>query len=265
MEFTELLESVGIEKEFAAKAGILFNAKLEESVSAKLAVEVVSIQEAAEKRLDEAKQEFITAQSESIDEMLESVVVSWIEANSASLDTKIKSEVLDSLVNSLKESFSVSGVSIPEFDGKALVESASKKNAENEASIESLSKELAEAKEKLDSIDKSLALAELTEGLSDIASDKVLKLAEAFKHQDLEKFKESVSVVVEAFAPKKKESESATGEDPEKTDKGVDTEPKSEIEGKESEEVKAAEKAKKMKESTDPLIAATLKLMSGKK
>lgn len=265
MDLVELFESAGLPADFSQKAKVLFDTSLSEQVDLKVAEQTKTLQESFDKKLDESKNEFIEEQSKQIESLAESVVVEWIENNVATLDNKVKTEVLESIVTKLKESFESIGVVTPDETSAALIESVSAKAQTAETKLDEVTKELKEAKDKLDKIEKADIVAELTEGLSEVSTERVLKLSESLKTQDIESFRKSVEVLAEAFGAKPK-VEPDTKPDPDendgKGDPGVDNAKTTEPDGDEG---KGKDKTTNESTTVDPLIAATMRLLNGNK
>lgn len=220
-----LFESAGLPADFPQKASVLFEAAVNEAVDAKVAEQVAAIQESAEKKFDEAKAEWLEEQNALMESFLDSVVVEWAKENAVALDAKVKTDIAESVLSTFRNVLESQGFKLP-AEKSTIVESAQAKVTEVEAKLASTSAELAEAQAKLISYQKAEVIAEATEGLSDVATDRVASLAENVAFKDLESFKKSVAIIAEAFGKKvtegKSEDEDNGEGDGEGEDKGVD-------------------------------------------
>lgn len=265
---TEMIQKAGLPEDFATKAEVVFAAALTEQVDLKVAEQTKVLQESFDKKLEEAKAEFIEEQAQSFDEIVQAAIVEWLEKNSTQVDASLKAEVLGEMTEGFKAVLKNLNIEIPE-DQKSLVESAQAEAKSTKETVAELQASLQEAQARLDAYERADIVVELTEGLSELASDRVAKLALALKESDIEKFRAGVAVLVEAFGGKVTDNKIKDGDDKEAEKQG-------EVEKK---EVKGVTEDKdpgvdnvdpaacnKVSESTETneLVAQTLKFLTGK-
>ncbi len=212
----QLFENAGIPAEFADKSKVLFEASINEAVEAKLAIEVSKVQAIAEAKLDETKAEWLKENDELIETFLNTVVLEWATANKLALDTQIKSEIVEGVVASFKVALESQGIKVPEGQSVVL-ESTEKQLTESTTKLDELTKQLAEVTSQLLTYKKADIVAEATEGLTDVASDRIAALAENLEFKDVDTFRKSVNLLAEAFGAKPKDPKEPDGDD-----KGVD-------------------------------------------
>lgn len=269
----EMFQDAGLTGEFASKAEVLFEATVNEKVTQLVAEQTAKLQESFDQRLEESKKEFIAEQAETFDAIVQEAIVEWTEKNSAALDASIKGEVLSELTKHLKEAFAVAEVLTPEGQS-SLLESKQKEVEGSKAIVSELETELAESNRKLDAYERADIVAELTEGMSELAADRIAQLAVGLASQPLEQFRNSVAVLAEAFGGKvvdnevkdgdnKKAEKSGKVNEGEEDDKGVDAEDQDDDEGDSKKD--EDEDGKQVTESAkNPLIEATLAMFNRK-
>ncbi len=212
----ELFEGAGIPAEFAQKSKVLFEASVNEAVEAKLAVEVGKIQSIAEAKLEETKAEWLKENDELMETFLNTVVLEWATKNKPALDTQIKSELVEGVLANFRTALESQGIKVPEGQSVVL-ENTELKLTESSAKLDELSTQLAEVTAQLLTYKKADIVAEATEGLTDVAGDRIAALAENMPFKDIESFRASVAILAEAFGAKAKDPK-----EPDADDKGVD-------------------------------------------
>lgn len=203
-----LFESAELPAEFKEKTTTLFEA----AVNERLAAEIVTIQEASDKKLEESKAAFIAEATATIDAVVEETVLEWAKENAVALDSEIKGQIAESFLQGLKGIFEKADIELSgDTAGQEMVK-LQEQNAELAKQAEAAQTALAEAQDKLVQIQVKDILAEVTAGLADTQVHRVSKLVEAFEFKSAEDFRAKASLVVEAVtgAPLKQEAKGST-------------------------------------------------------
>lgn len=245
-----LFESAGLPTDFPAKAQVVFEAAVNQAVEAKLVSEVTKIQEAAEAKLAESQASWVADQDAMMEAFMDATVLQWANENKVALDTNIKSELVESVLSSFKVALGSAGITVPEAQ-VAILESTEAKLTASTAQETALAAQLAEVTANLLTYQKAEIIAEATDELTDVASERVATLAENIAFKDLASFKASVLLMAEAFGAKPK-ADDKDGDD-KGDDKGVDG---ADDEAKAKAVKEAADKAEADKEKT-PVVEST--------
>jgi len=177
-------------EDFKAKASILFEA----AVSQKIVAEKARLEEEYEQNLIEEVTEIRESLINKIDDYLNYVVESYIEENQIQVDSKLRTEIAEDFMGSLKNLFVESYIEVPESKTDLFDELES----ENAAIKESL--ELAEAEalalsEKVELLLREKILSEQTEDLTSTQIEKMKALTEEVEFVSEEAFAEKVTTI----------------------------------------------------------------------
>lgn len=193
-----LFENAGLPTDFNEKASVLFTATVNEAVKIQLAEEMKTAQTAFETHLSEAKDSWIAEQGDLVEAFLKNAVVEWAQENASAIDAKLKTEIAESILESLRTAFAAQGVEVP-ADQVDVVEAAKAAAEAAKAELAIVQESLAASQAELITFHKASVLAEATDGMSEVASEKVAALCENLAFADIEGFKRSVSIIAEAF------------------------------------------------------------------
>jgi hypothetical protein len=177
-------------EDFKAKASTLFEA----AVSQKIVAEKARLEEKYEQNLVEEVTEIRESLVTKIDDYLNYVVESWVEENQIQVDSKLRTEIAEDFMGSLKNLFVESYIEVPEaktdlFD-----------KLENEAATMQESLELAEAEalelsEKVEVLSREKVLKEQTADLASTQVEKMKALTEEVEFVSEEAFAEKVATI----------------------------------------------------------------------
>jgi len=183
-----------LSEEFRAKAETIFEAAVMSRVNA----EVEKLDEAFEQKLAEATEEIHEGLVEKVDGYLGLMVEQWMEQNALALESGMKSEILESFVNGLKNVFEEHYIDIPEEKFDVL--------GDMESKVEDLESKLNESvaasvdlKKELDQMKREKMVEESAEGLSDTESEKFHALAEELSYEDVDSFGTKLQTIRENY------------------------------------------------------------------
>ena len=230
-----LIQGEELSEEFKEKAATIFEAAVFAKVNEEVNSRIETLEAQYKEQLDESLNETRTEMVQKVDDYLNYVVKEWMQENELAIEKGIRSEIVEDFMVGLKNLFVEHYIDIPDEkvdlvdDLFAKVEDLEESlNKEMEKGIE-LTKELKEFR-------KLEAVANISEDLTDVQREKMVKLAESVEYENDEDYSEKLGVLKENYFPTEvKESNETTG----------DTEPEVLTE----EEAKEAEVAEEMSET----------------
>ena len=181
-------------EEFKDKATTIFEA----AVMARVGEEVARIEEEFESKLAEQVEKNTEGLVEQVDGYLGYIAEQWMAQNEIALERGIKSDILEGFVSGLKDLFEEHYIDIPEekFDlvgslEEQVEELEAKLNEQVAANVE-LSKSISEAK-------RTEIVKTVSEGLTDIETEKFLGLVEELSYEDAATFETKVKTIRENY------------------------------------------------------------------
>ena len=230
-----LIQGEELSEEFKEKEATIFEAAVFAKVNEEVNSRIETLEAQYKEQLDESLNETRTEMVQKVDDYLNYVVKEWMQENELAIEKGIRSEIVEDFMVGLKNLFVEHYIDIPDEkvdlvdDLFAKVEDLEESlNKEMEKGIE-LTKELKEFR-------KLEAVANISEDLTDVQREKMVKLAESVEYENDEDYSEKLGVLKENYFPTEvKESNETTG----------DTEPEVLTE----EEAKEAEVADEMSET----------------
>ena len=230
-----LIQGEELSEEFKEKAATIFEAAVFAKVNEEVNSRIETLEAQYKEQLDESLNETRTEMVQKVDDYLNYFVKEWMQENEIAIEKGIRSEIVEDFMVGLKNLFVEHYIDIPDEkvdlvdDLFAKVEDLEESlNKEMEKGIE-LTKELKEFR-------KLEAVANISEDLTDVQREKMVKLAESVEYENDDDYSEKLGVLKENYFPTEvKESNETTG----------DTEPEVLTE----EEAKEAEVADEMSET----------------
>ena len=230
-----LIQGEELSEEFKEKAATIFEAAVFAKVNEEVNSRIETLEAQYKEQLDESLNETRNEMVQKVDDYLNYVVKEWMQENELAIEKGIRSEIVEDFMVGLKNLFVEHYIDIPDEkvdlvdDLFAKVEDLEESlNKEMEKGIE-LTKELKEFR-------KLEAVANISEDLTDVQREKMVKLAESVEYENDDDYSEKLGVLKENYFPTEvKESNETTG----------DTEPEVLTE----EEAKEAEVADEMSET----------------
>ena len=189
-----LMAGEELSEEFRQKAETIFEA----AVMTRVTEEVARIEEEFEAKLAEEVAKNVEGLVEQVDGYLGYIAEQWIAQNEIALERGMKSEILESFVDGMKNLFQEHYIEVPEerYDvlgemEEAIAELESKLNEQVAANIE-MSKVIAEQH-------RSEIVKTVSEGLSDTESEKFMSLVEELSYEDAGSFETKVKTIRENY------------------------------------------------------------------
>ena len=177
-------------EDFKAKASVLFEA----AVSQKIVAEKARLEETYEQNLIEEVTEIRESLITKIDDYLNYVVESWVEENQVEVDSKLRTEVAEGFMSSLKNLFVESYIEVPEAKVD-LFDALEKEAAEVKENLEVATNEVSTLSEKLEVLMREKIISEQTKDLASTQVEKVKALTQEVEFVSEEVFTEKVATI----------------------------------------------------------------------
>lgn len=189
-----LFSGEGLSEEFKNNAKAIFEA----AVLAKVEEQKTELEEQYSAKLAEETQAFATNLVDKIDEYLEYVVSEYMEENKIAIEKGIKAELAEDFMLGLKNLFTEHYIDIPEEKVDVMSEFADKV----EKLQEELDKIIGEKKSlssELNELKKDKIVGEVSEGLSEVQTEKLKSLAEGIEFVSEEDYKEKLNLTKKKY------------------------------------------------------------------
>jgi DNA-binding FadR family transcriptional regulator len=193
-------EDSNLSEDFRTKTETLFEA----AVATRVGIELSSIQEDFDNRLEEEVVALKEEMEENIDAYLNYAVAQWMEDNKLAVESNIRTEVAESFLAGLKDLFTEHYIEIPE-DDIPVVESMAAKIAELEEALNEQTEKNIELHQTIAEAEVNEAVAEMSEGMTEVQKDKFVKLVESTSYTSAEEFRKKASVIKETYFSNKSE------------------------------------------------------------
>jgi hypothetical protein len=177
-------------EDFKSKASVLFEA----AVSQKIVSEKQRLQEEYQENLVEEVTEIREGLIAKIDDYLNYVVESWVEENQVAVDSKLRTEIAENFMGSLKNLFVESYIEVP--DAKVdLFDNLEKETSQVKESLEKATAEVTELSEKVEELTREKIISEQTKDLAATQVEKMKSLTEEIEFVSEEAFAEKVATI----------------------------------------------------------------------
>lgn len=183
-----------LSEEFQAKATTIF----ESAVMVRVNAEVARIEEEFAGKLEEDTAEQIEGLLEQVDGYLGYIAEQWITQNELALENGIKSEIVESFVNGIKNVFEDHYVDIPNEKYDVLGEMNDAISSLEEKLNEQVAKNVELSNQVNNSIRSSI-VTEAADGLSDVETEKFSALVEELAFDNIESFTTKVKTLRESY------------------------------------------------------------------
>jgi len=192
-----LVNGEELSEEFKTKAATIFEAAIVTRVKA----EVAKLEEEFDAKLEEAAAKNQEGLVEKVDGYLNYIVEQWIKQNEIALEHGIKTEMMESLVGSLKTVFEEHNIELPEekFD---VVDSLEEQVAELQSKLDEQVAANVELTQSINEAVRESIVVEVSEGLAETDKEKFEALAEELSFEDAETFTSKVQTIRENYFTK---------------------------------------------------------------
>jgi len=177
-------------EDFKAKASTLFEA----AVSQKVVAEKERLAETYEQNLVEEVTEIRESLITKIDDYLNYVVESWVEENQIEVDSKLRTEIAEGFISSLKNLFVESYIEVPAAKVD-LFDDLEKEASEVKENLEVATSEISTLSEKLEVLTREKIISESAKDLAATQVEKLKALTEEVEFVSEEAFAEKVATI----------------------------------------------------------------------
>lgn len=195
-----------LSEEFKTNAKAIFEA----AVLAKVDSIKAELDEEYSKKLEEETQEFAGNLVDKIDEYLEYVVKEWAEENKVAIKNNLKAEVAEDFMVGLKNLFVENYVDIPE-DKVDILEEANAKLVSAQEDLDKKIKENSDLISALNGYKKETLVREITEGLSEVQTEKLKSLAENIEFVSEQDYREKLQLTKQKYFTESKQEDTTAG------------------------------------------------------
>jgi len=187
-----------LSEEFKEKTSIIFEA----AIKSKLAEEVDRLEEKyneeLEAEINSTKEDLV----EKVDSYLNYVVENWMEENKLAVQTGLRTEIAENFMNSLKDLFTESYITVPE-EKADLVDELAETVDELETRLDETTGKAIAMAEELETYKRNAIIAEASKDLADTQVEKLMALVSDIDFDDEETFEAKVATVKESYFDKK--------------------------------------------------------------
>ena len=195
--------------EFKLKAQTIFEAavkdqvlQIQETLQEEHQAAVAVLEEKFQEKLATRSQQLDEENSDKIDGYLNFLAEEWKKDNQIALESAIKTELTESFITQLKSVFEQHYFDLPEEKVDAYSKALEEK-AEVESALATTVGSLKKLTEELNQIRREQIIAESTKDLAGLDATRLVALTEDFAFEDVETFKQKVSIVKTQFFGKK--------------------------------------------------------------
>ena len=187
-----------LSEEFKEKTAVIFEA----AIKSKLAEEVDRLEEKYNEELEaeiaSTKEDLV----EKVDSYLNYVVENWMEENKLAVQTGLRTEIAENFMNSLKDLFTESYITVPE-EKADLVDELAETVDELETRLDETTGKAIAMAEELETYKRNAIIAEAAKDLADTQVEKLKALVDDIDFDNEEAFESKVATVKESYFDKK--------------------------------------------------------------
>ncbi len=170
----------------------------EAAVSTRVKSVTEEIEKIAVSQLEEAVEEIKSELTDQVDEYLNYIVEEWIKENEIAIEKGLKAEIVEDFIAGLRNLFLENYIDIPE-EKEDVLEGLTQKVAELEESLDNEITRNIELKKNLKEQDKISIISDVTDGLSEAQTEKMVALAESVNYTTPTEFKTKLETLKENY------------------------------------------------------------------
>jgi len=192
-----LTEGEGLSEEFKTKAATIFEAALKSKIRTELERLEEEYAEAYDSAISEAKDE-LTAK---VDGYLTYVVEEWMKKNELAVEHRLKTELAEQFISSLRALFEEHDIAIPDerFD---MLEAAATQADEMESRLnEEIEKNVA-LTQQVNELSQNEILLDVASDLADTEVEKFAELAETVEYENADDYRTKLTTIKDSYFPK---------------------------------------------------------------
>ena len=192
-----LTEGEGLSEEFKSKAATIFEAALKSKIRTELERLEEEYAEAYDSAITEAKDEL----ANKVDGYLTYVVEEWMKKNELAVEHRLKTELAEQFITSLRKLFEEHDIAIPDerFD---MLEAAATQADDMEGRLnEEIEKNVA-LTQQVNELSKNEILLDVASDLADTEVEKFAELAESVEYENVEDYRLKLETIKDSYFPK---------------------------------------------------------------
>ena len=192
-----LTSGEGLSEEFKTKAATIFEAALKSKIRTELERLEEEYAEAYDSAISEAKDE-LTAK---VDGYLTYVVEEWMKKNELAVEHRLKTELAEQFISSLRALFEEHDIAIPDerFD---MLEAAATQADEMESRLNEEIEKNVDLTQKVNELSKNEILLDVASDLADTEVEKFGELAESVEYENGEDYRLKLETIKDSYFPK---------------------------------------------------------------
>jgi hypothetical protein len=208
-DFVEaIFEGQNLSDEFKNKAAVIFESALNQKVQ----IIEQAILEASQEVIAEQVAENVAIITEKVDEYLGVVVGEWLTENKLAVEQGFRTEIAENFIAGLKDLFENSYVEVPE-EKVDLVDELFAENRKLEDNVNELLKERMELQQSNLVNECATVFIEMSGDLADTEVEKLASLSEGIEFNDVNTYRNKLSVLKESYFTKNSASSQVLTED----------------------------------------------------
>ena len=196
--FASLFEGTTLSSEFKQRAGLVFEAAVNEAATEKAKEITSSLEEDFEAKLVESVNESMDQIVENLDSYLDYIVSEWMEENSVAIESGVKVQMAESFMESLKDLFSEHNIEITE-ETVDVVAGLETQLSESSDKVNKVINKNIELIEEINALKAEKVFNDICEGLATSQKERMRVLSEKLDNSDLDSFKTDLGTLKESF------------------------------------------------------------------
>jgi len=192
-----LTSGEGLSEEFKTKAATIFEAALKSKIRTELERLEEEYAEAYDSAISEAKDELTTK----VDGYLTYVVEEWLKKNELAVEHRLKTELAEQFISSLRALFEEHDIAIPDerFD---MLEAAAEQADDMESRLNEEIEKNVDLTQRVNELSKNEILLDVASDLADTEVEKFGELAESVEYENGEDYRLKLETIKDSYFPK---------------------------------------------------------------
>jgi hypothetical protein len=193
-----LIEGEELSDEFKEKAATIFEAAVFARVNDEVSTRIDKLDEQYKTELQEAIENNHSVMIEKVDDFMNYVVNEWMQENELAVDKGIRSEIVEDFMVGLKNLFVEHYVDIPD-EKIDLVDDLFAKVEDLEESLNSEIQKNIDSSKDLKEYKKMDSLYMVSEGMTEVDQEKMIKLAEGIGYENEDSYTEKLQIIKDKY------------------------------------------------------------------
>ena len=192
-----LTSGEGLSEEFKTKAATIFEAALKSKIRTELERLEEEYAEAYDSAISEAKDELTTK----VDGYLTYVVEEWLKKNELAVEHRLKTELAEQFISSLRALFEEHDIAIPD-ERLDMLEAAATQADDMEGRLNEEIEKNVDLTQRVNELSKNEILLDVASDLADTEVEKFGELAESVEYENGEDYRLKLETIKDSYFPK---------------------------------------------------------------